>query len=192
MGFKHQVGDDLSSGGSFLREPGTYHVCVVDVNYMPSRKDGTLIDNAAFKVYLEVLAGTVAGQEGKSAEITFFHPKVQSKNEGAFARKKIDRFLLAVGLISEADKTKEVEPELELAKGRHFIVKLELDDDEKYLQVAFADIYHVDDPCVKEVPKNAAAMAIGASWRLAGAKKPAPSKKPTPPSSKAADDFSDC
>jgi len=170
MGFKHQTGDDFSGGGSFLRDPGTYHVCVVDVDENPSKRDGSLIDNAAFRIHLEVLAGTVGGQEGKSTDVIFFYPKVQSKNEGAFARKLMDRYFLAVGLVTEADKAKELEIDLQMAKGRHFIVKLEHDDEQKYLRVAFADIFHVDDPAVKEVPKNQAAMAMSAPWRLAGAK----------------------
>lgn len=170
MAFKHQIGDDFSGGSSFLRDPGTYHVCVVDIDENPSKRDGSLIDNAAFRAYLEVLSGTVGGQEGKSCDIIFFYPKVQSKNEGAFARKLMDRFFLAVGLVTEADKGKQLDINLQEAKGRHFIVKLEHDDEQKYLRVAYSDIFHVDDPAVKEVPKNAAAMAMNAPWRLAGAK----------------------
>jgi hypothetical protein len=177
MAFKHQTGDDFSTGGTFLREPGTYHVCVTELDENPAKRDGSLIDNAAFRVYFEVLTGTVKGQEEKTGDIIFFYPKLQSKNEGAFARKKIDRFLLSVGLVSEADKSKDLEVDLRQAIGRHFIVKLEHDDEQKFLQVAFADIFHVDDPAVKDIPKNAAAMAIGGTWRLVGAKAREPAKK---------------
>ena len=202
MTFQHQSGEDFSAGGNFLREPGTYHVCVTGVEEMPHKRDGSLIDNAAFQVDLEVLAGTVGGQEKKSANIVFFHPKPTSPNEGAFARKLMDRFFLAVGLMGEADKKKDLSIDLQQAVGRHFIVKFDHDDDKKYLRVAFTDIFHVDDPAVKDMPKSETAMKMGGAWRQIGAKSNTPASKPATngaaspqpekqPATSAADQWSD-
>lgn len=171
MALKHKTGTDQSVGG-FLREPGTYHFCILDTTENPTNKDGQLIDNAAFRIVCDTLAGTAPGQEQKQCEITFFWPKPADKNEGAFNRKKIDRFLLAVGLMKEEDKDKEIEFDIQKAVGRQFIAKMELDDEEhKYLRLSFAELYHVDDPAVKTIPKDEDALKlIHPSLRKIGAK----------------------
>jgi hypothetical protein len=169
MGFQHQAGEDFSSG-SFLQEPGTYHLCVTEVQENPTNKGGSLIPNAAFRINCEVLAGTVGGQESKTTDLLFFHPKPGDKNGGAFARKKIDRFLLAVGLMDENAKGKNLDINLQQAIGRHFVVKLEMDDDNKFLQIAYSDIFHPDDPSVARIPKSEMAMGMPGSWRKIGAK----------------------
>lgn len=157
---KHRTGGDFNTGG-FLSEPGTYHLCVTDATENPTNKSGGLIDNAAFRVSCEVLSGTVAGQEHKTIDILFFHPKATDKNEGAFARKKIDRFLLAVSLVGDDDKDKDIDIDITKCVGRQFVAKLEQDEENaKFLRVAFADIYHVDDPAVKAVPKNEDALKL--------------------------------
>lgn len=178
---KHRTGGDFNTGG-FLSEPGTYHVCVTDATESPTNKSGALIDNAAFRVAVEVLAGTVAGQEHKTQDLLFFHPKATDKNEGAFARKKIDRFLLAVGLVSDEDKDKDLDIDITKCVGRQFVVKLEHDEEsQKFLRVAFADIFHVDDAAVKAVPKNEDALRlIPAAMRRIG-NQPVKKEKPAKP-----------
>ena len=172
-----ETSKDMSPGGDFLREPGTYHLSITHVEENPRRKrDDTIIDNAAFKVYCEVLNGTVPGQEHKTTDFTFFWGKATDKNEGEFSKKKMSRFLLAVGLINPSDTDKKVEVDVQLAVGRHLIVKLvPSDDDPKYLQPSFADFYSVDDPIVKAVPKSESVMKMGGGWRKASgkARKPA-------------------
>jgi hypothetical protein len=156
---KHQTGGDFQTGG-FLKEPGTYHFIITGMEETPTKRDGSMIDNAAFRIALEALDGTFAGCKGKTCDMIFFHPKPGGKNDGAFARKKMDRFFLAVGLISDDDKDKEVDIDLNLAVGRQFVAKMELDDDGKFLQLSFADIFHVDDPSVGQVPKCKESLAI--------------------------------
>lgn len=170
---KHRTGGDFNTGG-FLNEPGTYHLCITDATEKPENKNGSLIDNAAFRVACEVMAGTVSGQENKSVDILFFHPKPTDKNEGAFARKKIDRFLLAVNLVSDEDKDKDLDVDIAKCVGRQFVAKLEHEDENaKFLRVAFADIYHVDDPAVKSIPKNADALKlIPSAMRKIGSQPP--------------------
>lgn len=175
---KHKAGADVSTGGTFLKEPGTYHFCVTDAEENPTnKKTGALVDNGAFRIDLEVLDGTVSGQEHKTCDMLFFHPKPSDKNEGAFARKKIDRCLLALNLMTDAQLGTDVDVDMKMAVGRQFIAKMELDNDGKFLQLAFSDIYHVDDPAVKTIPKNESALKlIPASMRKIGEQPKSPSK----------------
>ncbi len=156
---KRQVGGDLS-GSAFAKEPGTYHMIIQGVDDLPTKKDGTPIDNADFRVNFAILAGTVDGQQDKTGELTFFHPKATEKNGGAFTIKKADRMLLAVCMISDEDKGAEVDIDYQDMVGRQFIAKLELSQDEKYLQLSYADVYHVDDPAVAAIPKNQEALKL--------------------------------
>lgn len=176
---KWQSGDDYSSGGNFLSEPGTYHLCITDIDENPTKRDGSLIDNAAFRVGLSVLDGTTEGQKEKTTDLTFFYPKPTDKDEGKFRRKQIDRFFLAAGLLAESDKGAEKEIDLSDAVGRQIVAKLEPSSNGKYLQLAFADVYHVDDPAVKDIPKSAVALRlVPSSQRKVGSQ---PSKKAAPP-----------
>lgn len=196
---KWNSGSDFSTGG-FLREPGGYHFIVSNIEENPTKKGGQLIDNAAFRVTCEVQASTVPGTENKTAELLFFFPKPGGKNDGAFARKKIDRFFLAVNLMSEEDAGKEgLDIDLQKAMGRQFKCNLELrdgDGDKKYLDIAFTDIFHVDDPAAKAIPANPEMLAlIAPSLRRIGSqpakkdqKKEEPKKNPAE-QKKAAEEF---
>lgn len=186
---RHQTGNDFATGG-FLQEPGTYHFCVIDCTEEVIDAKGSIVDNAAFRASLEVLAGTSPGQEKKTCDMLFFHPKPSDKNEGAFARKKIDRFLLAVGLIEENAKGQGVDIDMTTAIGRQFVAKMEQDEkNPKYLRLSFADIFHVDDEAVKAIPKCEAMLRqIPARLRKIGAaqNKPVQAKNGTASSKPAA------
>ena len=163
MAFKHQAGGDLSAGGSWLAEPGTYHLLITDVQEEVTKKDGTLVPDAAFRVNCSVCNGTMSGQLDKTTDIVFFHPKSDQKNEGAMARKKMDRFFVAVGLMTQQQvETKaEVEIDLQDAVGRQFVAKLVKEKaDSQFLSLNFADIFHVDDPAVKDIPKSQAHLKL--------------------------------
>ena len=173
---KHRTGKDFKGGGKFLAEPGTYHMVILEMTETPTKRDGTLIQNAAFRATMSVLAGTVEGQDEKIYEATWFHPNSGSKDGGAFDTKKIDRFLLSTGLIEDGDKEADVELDLSKAIGRQVIIRLEKRD-EKYLQMQGADIFHVDDPDAKSCPKKESALKLmPENHRKIGAKAP-----PRPP-----------
>ncbi len=163
MGFDYEAGGDLSNGGSWLSDPGTYHLTIVEMQEEPTDKNGNLINNAAFRVACVVCDGTTAGQKDKTTDITFFRPKPTDKNEGAFAKKKIDRFLVAVGLVTEQEVKDKVRKSIDLqqAVGGQFIAKLEKEsEDSKFLSLSFADIYHVDDSAVSAIPKDKDCLAL--------------------------------
>jgi hypothetical protein len=178
---KHRTGKDFKGGGKYLAEPGTYHMAILDVTETPTKRDGTLINNAAFRATMSVLSGTVTGQEEKIYEATWFDPRQDAKDGGAFDTKKIDRFLLATGLIHEADKESEMDINLAKAAGRQVLIRLEKrtsKDGKEYLQLQGADIFHIDDPDCKSCPKKESALSlIPASLRKIG-NQPPPKESP--------------
>jgi len=158
---KVQTGGDLSSGSKWVDEEGTFHCQITSTSEQPTKHDGTLIDNAMFAIALELLEGTNKTQIGKTLDIVFLHPKVTDKGEGAFAKKKVDRFLLAASLASQQQLEKadvEIDVDINSTVGRQIIVKIEMNEYEgkTRAQLSFAEIYHVDDPAMKTIPKSAA------------------------------------
>lgn len=163
MAYSRQAGNDFSDGG-FLTEKGWYHLIVMSIEDPDPSFTGV-----AFEARCEVLAGSVAGQEGKSIRLRFNEPMLSHKDGGKFAAKCIDRFAIAVGLLMESEAGKNYAIDNSI-KGRHFVAHLvdKLDQQKQptgYLQVDGAATYHVDDPAVVAKPKNAQAMAMAAPWR---------------------------
>lgn len=161
--FSWNPGGDLSRGGQWLDQPGWYHVLITEMQNPALNKDNVPIPNAAFKACYEVLAGTVDGQRGKTGDVTFFQPKPTDKNEGAWAKKKIDFFFVAVGFATPEQIAAKAPLRIDLqsAVGRQFVIHLEKEkEDAKYLSLAYADIYHVDDPAVSAYPKCQESLSI--------------------------------
>lgn len=202
MAYKHTTGGDTSDGGKFLSDDGTYHLLITGMEEVPTKKDGAPIDNAAFRAELSVLSGTVDGQKDKVTDILFFGPKPSDKNDGAFAKKKIDRFFLAAGLATREqldEKDNQLEIELNDACGRQIVAKFTSEEGKNgkpMLGLSFCDIWHIDDPKVKSIPKDAESLAmLPASDRWVGEQK-AEKKKPADKTAEkkqpaAADDYSD-
>jgi len=170
--FESEMPADVETGGNFLSAEGSYHMVVLDADPRPTDSKGNLM--MAFRVHCSVLAGTVDGQKGKEIDLTFFNPKLTQKNQGEFAKKKQARFWLATGL-AERD-SKVIKASFADARGRHFVARLEKDENGKYLQLSYLEIYHIDDPEVASVPKDQAAIdALPPDQRRIGAK---PATKP--------------
>jgi hypothetical protein len=191
MAFNYQTGGDTTTGGSRLTEPGTYHQVVTEITDQPTKKDGSLIPNAAFAATLGVLDGTTPGQKDKSVNLIFFNGKVGEPKSEAFAKKKMDRFFMAVGMLTPQQVESEASVSLNLpdAIGRQLVAKYEKNKPEdKFVDLSFADIYHVDDAAVKEVPKDVAALKlIDAKLRWPNGQPPAaPKSEPKPTAAAAA------
>lgn len=155
--FEYDAPSSYDPGGQFLNAEGWFHCVVESVELNPvNQKTKALIPNAAFGVNFGVLAGTVDGQFGKTGNEIFFKPSLdQSEKSQAFAKKKIGRFWKAIGLDSgTAKEGKKIRIDPGLASSRQFIAKFEKTDDGKYIQLAYAEIYHVDDPEVATYPKH--------------------------------------
>lgn len=189
MALRHNAGGDVSTGGNWMSEPGIYHMLVVESTETPTKRDGSPISEAICRVTLSCLAGTVDGQRDKGFDLTFWHGKPGDEKSQAYATKRLDRFFLATGLMTRAEIEQKVSKDIELAdaNGRQLVLELEERESatgKKFLDLKFAEIYHVDDPAVASVPKDAAALKlISASLRWPGGK-PAggPASKPQQPS----------
>lgn len=146
----------MEGESNFLSEPGTYHVAVLNVDEHPTTRDGAPVDG--FKVQFCVLDGTVAGQQKKEVELTLYNPKASDKNNGEFAKRKQARFAMATGILPEAQPGQRVSVDLQQALGRQLIIEVERKTDQatgqpsKFLQLAWANIWHVDDPAVCNEP----------------------------------------
>ena len=155
-----EMPDSFETGGAFLNEPGTFHLAVMEVNEEPTAKNGNLLDG--FRVDVEVLAGTHAK---KQAELMFFAPKPTDKNNGEMAKKKQARFALATGVIKAAKPGEKVTVDLQQAKGRQLVATLsqresQTDSTKKFIDLNFADIWHVDDPAAPQCERNQDALKL--------------------------------
>lgn len=155
-----EAGDDVSAS-NFLEVPGIYHLCVTGIEAPVTDRNGAIVEGALFRLSCEVLDGTVPGQQGKQWDTTFYRPGPSDwENSRKFKEKKRDRFFIAVNLMKEDQVGQTVRVNTDHAMGEQFVAKLEQQMDRntklptRYLQFAFADIYHVDDSNVAHVPKD--------------------------------------
>lgn len=170
--YKRQVGANVDRGGSNrIERPGTYHLQVTKLDMEPQGKDGRMING--FRVTALVLDGTAQAngkciEKGKSHEMTFFDPDMQAKQSSQeMSQRKQDRFFFVVGAIDENNLDQEVEIDTEAIEGRQFIAKFserEYTDrqgkQQKMVDLHFADMWHVDDVQVADVPKDASMLKL--------------------------------
>lgn len=163
MTFETPTAEEMVNEGGYLDTPGTYHLCVTEGIEGMARQ--TAIDG--FSLECDVLGGTVEGCEGKKTSLTFFSPKPDGKPMG---RKKIGALLTAVNAMDPNDLGRSVNVEIEDLAGEQFVVTLaqQMKPDDngnytiktKFLEVNYADVYHVDDPEVAAVPKDEDAIGM--------------------------------
>jgi len=169
MGFEMDAPESMDTGANFLEQPGWYHLSVGNIDQQPTNREGMPID--ALKVNCHVLDGEHKEQKGKSFGMMLFHPKMSDKNNGEFAKKRIARFFdsVCVGTVSNG-RISVTDDEMDAAGGRQFVAKVKKSDNSDYMELSFADIYHVDDEAVKAVPKDQAALdLLPANLRRTGA-----------------------
>lgn len=170
---KFDAPETTQGGGGFLEEVGQYHFVVTEALDGQSSK-GTPIDGLT--VTFEILAGTTAGQEGKNKQESLFLPsakdiaKEQKDGTPCMARKKLGALLIATDLMKPEQLGQPVNVNVEDMVGRQGVITFEKDmemDGEgkytiegKYLRIRYSDIFHVDDPAVKAVPKSADALSL--------------------------------
>lgn len=149
-----------TGGGNWLTLPGTYHGVITHADESPENGKGESLDG--FRVTIQALEGTPRDETGqfterdKTVDLMFWHPKLTDKNEGMFARQKQGKFFLATGLMTEEQLGTEVDIDLEDAVGRQVVFTLEEQEGKSgktFLQLHFADIWHVDEPEAAAYPK---------------------------------------
>lgn len=173
MGLNVQTtsGDKLMSGGK-LTTPGWYHANITKVNET-DRLDG-------IEIHGTVLAGkpedaSVTEFIDSSFKITLKYADA-SKGESSqeFANARLTAFLIAADLIAASQLGQPVDVNEQAAVGRHVLVHLRwgqkkvgtdpktgkdlYEDNPPWVELAFKDILHIDDPDGANVPKNIAAL----------------------------------
>lgn len=157
MAFKFQAPKSFSAS-NWLQKEGKYHMSVLAIDESPKKADGSFIDG--FVVECQVLAGTHQDEVKKTWRLVLASPDFsKSEKAQAMASLKQARFLRAVGLIRDGQEGQQIELDLQRAVARQFCIETERGgEDNKYLQMRGANLWHVDDPESAEIAKSQAAL----------------------------------
>jgi hypothetical protein len=145
-------------GGKYVKKPGKYHFLVTELNAEAINKNGQPIDG--LKVGLEVVEGTDKTQIGHILETILFRGKPTDKDQGELANKKLTRLSLAFGGQHSPGGKGGINTETDIGKQLVAEVAERERDNKKFIDLAYAEIYHVDDPAVAAVPKSADALKL--------------------------------
>lgn len=105
-----------------------------------------------FRVKATALDGP---EKGGSLALLFADGDATHKDKGEFARKKQAAMLIAANLLDPKDLGKDVDINLEEGEQAQFFVELEPSSrDEKYLEIRYANVFHIDDPRAKAYPRD--------------------------------------
>jgi hypothetical protein len=169
MAIEVDTSEDVSNDAPFLKEPGDYHVAVIhaeeEATYKRGKKKGEL--RGGFCLDVEILAGP---QKKKVAEVFCRHPAASHKDGGDFCRKVQQRTLEAISVVNPSDRGKKVTVELVKADGtipvlaRQCIVRFEKND-EGYIELSGANIWHIDDPDAPQCERNQEAVKLYTKFR---------------------------
>lgn len=170
----YTTGNDMS-GGKYLDTPGEFHMIIEGVAWPPVDKDGCELVKRLFDLKVKVLAGP-SGSEGKEWTIKFWKP-----GDSEFKQKLVDRALMACGFVMPGQTNTDVNIDTDEFAGRQLLCKItRQEDNEKYLNLDYLNIFHVDDPEAASYPRDAEAIAgIEASLRWTKAQQDEqPTEKP--------------
>ena len=152
-----EVTDDFGGVSSRLTAPGTYHVQVTDV-HVGKKVNHTTGDG--FTIACEVLDGTDETQRNATFSLWFPYPNATQKDNGAFCRRKISRLLVATNQVDPNRKGQAVQVDFEAIAGHQIVVKMTIPDGREYVELAYDEIFHVDDPRVAKIRKHAESLAV--------------------------------
>jgi hypothetical protein len=131
---------------------GTYLFVVTDSHDGGYKVKDEVKTCDGFSFDCEVIGGPNAG---KSFSLTFYNGKMSAKDGGAFAAKKQFAALIATDVCKPEQLGQEFDYDPTEATGSYFVAELELgqknDEGKQYLQLAWTNIYHVDDPRIANV-----------------------------------------
>jgi len=164
MSFEFEAAETLAPETNRLSTPGKFHLCITDVR--TETKKGESIDG--FEIECDVMAGTAEGCEGKTLALTLYNPSGDNETGRRIAQQRQTAFFIATCQINPNDLGKSVKLELNDAVGRQIVVDIDHGKKKengqlvstKYMQVVYSNIYHVDDPEVKDVPKSKDALEL--------------------------------
>lgn len=163
------VGGDQLASGSKRAVPGWFHANILHI----AENDKC----SGVEVQLSVLAGkpndsSVTDFVDSTAKLTFWYPDAsRSEEEQERTNAQLTALLIALDLITPAQLGQPVNVDEKQGIGRHVLVHLRYKqekvtengkekwvDNPKFLQLAFNDILHIDDPTGANVPKNVGAL----------------------------------
>ncbi len=151
--------ESMNSGGTFLQEPGKYHFSILHAEENPTRNE-KLVKGFMFELAVQA----PANMQGMTFRAYFTNGDPAHKDGGAFALSKQVAALIAANVVTPSDLGKaNVEINAGDAKDHQVVAELSLGkpserDGKRYLDVAYANIFHVDDPRAKAYPKDANAL----------------------------------
>jgi hypothetical protein len=161
MQFELDIPEDIGGTSAYLEVAGKYHATIVTMHEekMPNSKDdGSGFETpipGGFSITAEVLAGE---QADKKFSLIFWGPKLDKPDDdkgNVMARKKQAAFAIACDLVKLDQLGKRVNIDLQDAVGAQVVVEVEVTEKEKdgkkykQCQLAWANIFHVDDPRAK-------------------------------------------
>jgi len=165
MSFGFDAPEDTGGSSKFLDQPGTYHLIIMAV-HEGAMANGKPMTGGGFCATLSAVAGTVKEQEERELNMSFFNGKLDSKDRGEFARKKQASFFIAADLMTPGQLGQAgLKIDLQQAVGRQIVATLEVGKDKdghptKFLELSYANVYHVDDPRAANFPKCANSLAL--------------------------------
>lgn len=160
--------ESIEGGGNFVDMPGIYHAAVTGVDESPVSNDGKPL--SALKVTLSILAGTMPNQVGKAFDLTLWHPSAQDNSD--MPKKKLTCFAIATNLLKEHVPGQRASVDPSQAIGQQLVLKLAPRrkkneatgkwEDTDRLDLAYSDIWHVDDEAVRKnsVPLDQASLKL--------------------------------
>ena len=140
----------------YASKPGRYHVTVTQFIENPPDKNDIPMEGAV-KLGVEILAGTDSSEAKKTFNTTFFAPKESDSGKQDFNTLKLTRLIVALtGLHRPGEETELTEAD---AIGRQMVIELahrtdKNDTNKVYFDLKGANLFHVDDPEVANVPKD--------------------------------------
>lgn len=177
MSFQYQQpsSEESTGSGTFVDKPGIYHVIVMDQNPNPTNYNKTEYISG-LEIVFGVIGGANADQIDKTFSMIFKNGKPENADGGEFLNRRLFKFFQATGLKEtlEPGKPASLDTAQLLQPPRQLVIELELrpnspkakNPNGHHLELKFDNTWHVDDPAVKDAPKNMAAIAqIPASLR---------------------------
>jgi hypothetical protein len=143
-----------STGGKYASKPGKYHFMITQAIANPPKKDSTPMMGCLL-IDMEIVAGTDPTQVGKTFEARLWKGKPDDKDGGEMANKKLSCLAVALG----GQHVPKGKGGIDIANiaSRQIVAELAMragTDGKERLDISYANIFHVDDDKVKDVPKN--------------------------------------
>jgi hypothetical protein len=137
--------EDTGMASQFVEVPGVYMLRVVGVHPDATWKGEVRAE--CLGIEMVVVGAGVESEKDKGFNVNFFAQGPKDTEKGAgFKKRKLTALFIALDLISADNLGKGgLKVNVKDAVGRHVVMKLDKNDN-GYMDICYADIWHVDDP----------------------------------------------